>query len=418
MNDLPVQPHNAIFDQPDDSTGEPPDEKTPHMMSLRQFKMFLFAAAIGTSAWYGWSVLFRPDGARSEGARSAKAKLNESDEFDDTLNSETPRIFAGGTVEGAQREIPLRFEVAGRLKELHVRAGDFVEKGSVLAELDAELWELKFAESGTLLKLARAERVRLVRAGNSAVRKEDLTIADAKVALAEGTVRRERLMLDKTLLRAPTDGIVLRVQAEPGEMVGPEDNRDLFTLVNRSSTRVRACVEELDAMNVAVGQKTVVIADGRPDKSYAGTVHSCSPFVAPKVQRHLKPGEMVDVRVREVMIELADGSDLLIGLPVEVFIERGPIEKSQAKIESSKSPRSITPGSITPGSISPGSSSSGRPAALRSTPQHESPRIGQKVRRPSSRFDSIEAELPTDDQQSSVERTSDVGEWREPTSRE
>ena len=394
MNDLPGQPRNPIFDQP----AEPPHEKPLHMMSLRQFKLFLLTAAIGTSAWFTWSALFR-----SEGTRSAKAKLDQSDVFDEALNSEPPRIFAGGTVEGAQREIPLRFEVAGRLKELHVRAGDVVEKGSVLAELDAELWELKFAESGTLLKLARAERDRLVRAGNSAVRKEDLTIADAKVALAEGTVRRERLMLDKTLLRAPTDGIVLRVQAEPGEMVGPEDNRDLFTLVNRSSTRVRACVEELDAMNVAVGQKTVVIADGRPDKQYAGVVHSCSPFVSPKVQRHLKPGEMVDVRVREVMIELADGSDLLIGLPVEVFIEPSQIEKGHAEVESAKSPRSISPAHRSP---------------LRSTPQQESPRIGQKVRRLPSRFDSIESELPSGTGQPAVQRASDVGEWRESPSRE
>jgi multidrug efflux pump subunit AcrA (membrane-fusion protein) len=389
MNDSPAQPLGPIFDQQD----EPPDEKPSQMMSLRQLKFLFFAAAIGATAWYAWSVLFR-----SEGARSAKAKSDEFEGIDLALVSEPSRIFAGGTVEGAQREIPLRFEVAGRLKELHVRAGDFVEKGSVLAELDAELWELKFAEAGTLLKLARAERDRLVRGGNSAVRKEDLTIADAKVALAEGTVRRERLMLDKTLLRAPTDGIVLRVQAEPGEMVGPEDNRDLFTLVNRSSTRVRACVEELDAMNVAVGQKTVVIADGRPDRQYAGIVHSCSPFVSPKVQRHLKPGEMVDVRVREVMIVLADGSDLLIGLPVEVFIEPG-----DAEVEGAKGPHSI---------------GRGRPSPLRPTPQPESPRMGQKTHRSPGRFDSIASELPTGSQQPAVQRASDVGEWREPPSRE
>lgn len=353
------------------------------MLSIRQFKLLLLAAAIGTSTWYVWSAL----------SRSAKTKSDEYEAIDESQVSEPSRIFAGGTIEGAQREIPLRFEVAGRLKELHARAGDFVEKGSVLAELDAELWELRLAEAGTLLKLARAERDRLVKAATSAVRKEDLTIADAKVALAEGTVRRERLMLDKTLLRAPTDGIVLRVQAEPGEMVGPEDNRDLFTLVNRSSTRVRACVEELDAMNVAVGQKTVVIADGRPDKEYAGVVHSCSPFVSPKVQRHLKPGEMVDVRVREVLIELAEGSDLLIGLPVEVFIERGQSEAGNLK----------GPGRHTP---------------LRPTPPSESPQLGQRSPRPPARSDSIESEPAAGGQQPAVQRTSGVGEWRESPPRE
>ena len=353
------------------------------MTSIRRLKLLLLFAAIGAGGWYAWSAL----------ARTSRATTDEFEGIGPALALEPSRIFAGGTVEGAQREIPLRFEVAGRLKELHVRAGDFVEKGSVLAELDAELWELKFAEAGTLLKLARAERDRLVKGASAAVRKEDLTIADAKVALAEGTVRRERLMLDKTLLRAPTDGIVLRVLAEPGELVGPGDNRELFTLVNRSSTRVRACIEELDAMNVAVGQKAVVIADGKPDKQYAGIVHSCAPYVAPKLQRHLKPGEMVDVRVREVLIELADGSDLLIGLPVDVFIEPG-----QAEAGSAKSPSRHLP--------------------LRPTPQPESPQMGHKPHRPPGRAGSMESESPAGGQRPAVQRASGVGEWRESTSRE
>lgn len=376
------------------------------MKSLRRLKLFLFAAAIGTSGWYAWSSVPRSSSATTGDFEGLDGLL-----VDTPLVSEPSKIFAGGTVEGAQREIALRFEVEGRLKDVHVSAGDFVEKGSVLAELDADLWELKFAEAGTLLKLARAERDRLVK-GNATVRREDLTIADAKVALAEGTVRRERLMLDKTLLRAPTDGIVLRVLAEPGELVGPGDNHELFTLVNRSSTRVRACVEELDAMNVAVGQTATVTADGKPDQQYAGIVQSCSPYVSPKIQRHLKPGEMVDVRVREVLIELADGGDLLIGLPVEVFIEPGPRESGSGK-------------------------SPARQAPLRPTPQPGSPpteprQLGHKPQRSSNRIEAVESEPagssmssgspssgpPTGRPQPALQRTAGVGEWRESPARD
>lgn len=356
-------------------------------LTIRRLKTFLFAASIGASAWYAWSVVSRS----RQGTIDTFDGMDFVEQSDSAPASGQLRIFAGGTVEGAQREIPLRFEVAGRLKELHVRAGDIVEKGSILAELDAELWELKLAEAGTLLKLARAERDRLVRSGNSALRKEDLTIADAKVALAEGTVRRERLMLDRTLLRAPTDGVVLRVQAEPGEMVGPEDNRDLFTLVNRSSTKVRACVEELDAMKVAVGQTAMVMADGLPDRQFKGVIQSCSPFVAPKVQRHLKPGEMVDVRVREVLIDLADADELLIGLPVEVFIEPGDAEGE-------KSPSRHTP--------------------LRPTPAAESPVVGQQIRRGPGRTGADESKSEEGGSPSAVQRASNFGEWKESRSRE
>ena len=210
------------------------------------------------------------------------------------------RIFAGGTVEGTHRELAMRFEMHGRIKEILVQPGSQVARGDVLAKLDPEVSELKFTEARTLLQLARAERDKLVRQHEeirqqkerivsplanhrskaeelaALIREDELTIAEAKVTLAEGALRRERIMLEKALLVSPIDGVVLRVAGEAGELVGPTDERDVVTLVNRDRMRVRAHVEELDAMSVAVGQKAVVSAEGRPDQEYAGVVKTCA----------------------------------------------------------------------------------------------------------------------------------------------
>lgn len=270
-------------------------------------------------------LIFRPEftGLETEPSKAASGSAAEAEK---SSSAGPVKIFAGGAVEGTHRELALKFEIAGRLKAVLVKAGDRVAKGDVLAQLDPELLELKFTEARTLLKLAHAEHDRLVKSG-SAVPQDDLTIAETKVTLAEGALRRERIMLEKTLLVAPIDGLVLRVPVEIGELVGPNDEREILSLVNRDVARVRAYVEELDALRVSVGQKAVVTADGRPERSYAGVVQSCSPYVAPKSERHLKPGELFDIRVREVLIELDDGADLLIGLPVEVSIEPGRPEK-------------------------------------------------------------------------------------------
>jgi multidrug efflux pump subunit AcrA (membrane-fusion protein) len=304
---------------------------------IRWIAAALIIAALGWGIYLAIAAFFgKPAAAAQDRAASAAAAADGP-----------VKIFAGGTVEGSRRELSLRFEIPGRLKEILVQPGSRVAKGDVLAQLDPEIWELKFTEARTLLQLARAERDRVVRQHDELRKKQersglplpadrsrpadatplihddDLTIAEAKVTLAEGALRRERVMLEKTMLLAPTDGVVLRVLGEPGEMVGPGDERDLVTLVNRDRTRVRAHVEELDALSVAVGQKAFVTAEGHPDREYAGIVQSCSPCVAPKSHRHLKPGEMFDIRVREIIIELTDGADLLIGLPVDVFIEPG-----------------------------------------------------------------------------------------------
>lgn len=302
-------------------------------------------------------------------------------------DAQSRRIFAAGTVEGAQREVPLRFEISGRLVALEVAEGDQVEQGQVLAELDPQVWEHRLAEAQARLRLARAERDRLANGASpesrevlrsdvravevlvreaealfgrgkrlatqnaistqeldeqryryekvvaqlhaararlqeteAPVRKDDLSVAESKVSLAEAVVRQEQTMLEKTHLRAPTRGIVLHIPAEAGELVGPNDERELVIIVNCDRTRVRAYIEELDALRVHPGQTAEVTADGRPGKKYQGRVKSCALFVRPKSHKHLQPGELTDVRVREVMLELTDAAELVIGLPVDVFI--------------------------------------------------------------------------------------------------
>ncbi len=312
---------------------------------MRWMMITVVAAMMGTAAYLARPALFglSADPGRQLGGLTAATA------------DEPVRIFAGGTVEGTQRELAMRFEIIGRIKEVLVQPGSRVARGDVLAKLDPEVAELKFTEARTLLQLARVERDKLVRQHDeirqkqerlssqfpaqrskaeelaALIREDEMTIVEAKVTLAEGVLRRERIMLEKALLLAPIDGVVLRVAGEQGELVSPTDECDVVTLVNRDRTRVRAYVEELDAMSVTSGQKAVVSAEGKPDKEYFGIVKTCAPYVAPKSQRHLKPGELIDIRVREVIIELADGGDLLIGLPVDVFIEPGVPTKGTAE---------------------------------------------------------------------------------------
>jgi HlyD family secretion protein len=347
---------------------------------MRWIVLFAVALAIATGVhhmrpeWYRHLVAL--SAAPIEPARSTVPVTNR-------------RIFAGGMVEGAHRETPLRFEITGRLQAIHVREGDAVQKGDVLAELDPEGCELRLLEAEARLNLARFERDRMVNGASqesrsvlksdvqaaevhvreaesqlararqlsqrnsistqeveefrykhekavaqlqairarweeieAPVRQDDLSVAEAKVALAEALVRQERNAIKKTRLHAPVSGIVLHVVAEPGELVGPADDRHVVTVVNRDFTLIRAYVEELDALSVKAGQKAFVTADGKPDKAFEGTVQSCSPHVRPKLNRHHQPGEMIDLRVREVVIELPHGNDLVVGLPVDVFIDR------------------------------------------------------------------------------------------------
>lgn len=320
--------------------------------------------------------------------------------------SATPKrsiIYANGIVEGAQRDVAMRFEIAGRLSSIHVFEGDQVTAGDLLATLDAETWTKKLELAEAKLALATSKRPRLVNAAReetvkvaraevtkqkvrvaqalnrykrqlqlkksgagsgeeltdresewqtvraeelaaiaraeeieAPAREDDLAIADAEIAQAKAAVELARTELEKTKLVAPTDGIILQVLGEPGQLVRPLDSDELLVMVDNSRPRTRAFVEELDALSVKPGQRAYVIADGDPDTRHHGVVVRCTPRMVPKKYTHNMPGERIDVKVREVIIELDQQGSLVVGLPVDVFIDMNldelqPEHQSEAK---------------------------------------------------------------------------------------
>ena len=299
-------------------------------------------------------------------------------------------VFANGVVEGRQRDVPLRFELTGRLASVEVAEGDQVSGGDTLARLNPEVWEHELAKAQAALAFAQAEKQRVIsgekqetrdlahaqaraaqaravvarthyeratrlldknvitqqkwddrhadykaalsewaaarsRAAEveSVPRDHELRAADAQVALATKRVDDAQLMLKRTELRAPADGLILRVRCEPGEIVGPETAEPLIVMADTSELHVRAYVEEMDAPLIRSGQRAYAVTAGLPDTRHRGTVVSCSPYMVPKIQFSNRSDERVDVKVREVLIRLDnfEFEELVIGLPVDVFIK-------------------------------------------------------------------------------------------------
>jgi HlyD family secretion protein len=160
---------------------------------------------------------------------------------------------------------------------------------------------------------ARADEV------EAPAREDELRMVEAKIALEEARVKQARDTLQKTELKAPSDGVVLSVRGEPGELM-PDLEKPTITMVDTSEMRVRAFVEEMDALAVAPGQRAYVVADALPHEQFGGSVLSCTPCMLPKKVVSNMPGERLDVKVREVIILLDKQDKLVIGLPVDAFL--------------------------------------------------------------------------------------------------
>lgn len=177
--------------------------------------------------------------------------------------------------------------------------------------------------------VARSEQARArVAEIEAPARADEVRQAEARVAMAVAALALEQTQLDRATLRAPIDGVVLRIDVEPGERVAVEHPQPVVAMTDLSHVRVRAYVEELDALSLQPGASAYVVADGSPDVRYRGQVVWTAPVMGPKSHRHHRPGEMYDLEVREVLIVLDQPDNLVVGIPVDVFISVGAPELS------------------------------------------------------------------------------------------
>lgn len=141
-------------------------------------------------------------------------------------------------------------------------------------------------------------------------RPAEVTEHEALVAVALSRLELAKAERAKTRLVAPTDGRVLRVFAEAGEVAGPNSAQPVLLLADVSKVRIRAFVEELDATRVRPGQDATVTADGLPGKHLAGKVVQVAPRMGRRAPQTDSPGEYKDLYYREVLIE-PEGADEL-----------------------------------------------------------------------------------------------------------
>lgn len=159
-------------------------------------------------------------------------------------------------------------------------------------------------------------------------RQDEVQLHQARVAAAQARLELAKVMLQRCQLRAPLRGQVLQINADPGELTGPEAPQPVLVLADTSRLRVRAFVEEYDAPRLAAGMTARITADGLPGQTFTGRIVSLSPQMTRKELWSDHPTERYDTKTREIWIELDHPSStalqaagLVVGLRVEVAIE-------------------------------------------------------------------------------------------------
>jgi ABC exporter DevB family membrane fusion protein len=170
---------------------------------------------------------------------------------------------------------------------------------------------------------------------NSDARRDDLDKADAAIKLAETQifeidaqireaqtrVRTAEANLDKTIVKSPITGIILRKRLHDGETISPENSRGIVTIADVSALRVRVEIDETDVAKVKIGQSAYVKADAFGEQKFTAKVIKIGQVLGRKNVRTERPTEKIDTKILEVLLELDKNQTLPLQLRVDAFIE-------------------------------------------------------------------------------------------------
>ncbi|MGD1025126.1 MAG: efflux RND transporter periplasmic adaptor subunit [Candidatus Sulfotelmatobacter sp.] len=164
-------------------------------------------------------------------------------------------------------------------------------------------------------------------------REEDRSLAEADLQLAKAQVEEAQARYQKTFIRSPIDGGVLRKHHRSGESVSNSSTvpDPVLTIGDRKVLRVRVDVDETDVSKVRVGQKAYVAADAFGKQKFWGHVVRVGQQLGPKNIRTDEPTERVDTKILETLVELDPGAELPDGLRVDAFIVPGAGEVAQTE---------------------------------------------------------------------------------------
>ncbi|HET9951710.1 MAG TPA: efflux RND transporter periplasmic adaptor subunit [Candidatus Eisenbacteria bacterium] len=220
-------------------------------------------------------------------------------------------MTANGYVVARQRA-SVSSEVAGRLEALYVGEGSRVEKGAVMGVLRnqdqrtaVEAARAALASAKAAHEEAKANRdqseLELKRSAEllsrGLVSQADLDAADARAKVdrarvertkadiqsAESNVHVAEVGLEKTFIRAPFAGAVLRKEAEVGEIVSPIPSSGgltrgaIVTMANLATLEVEVDVNEGYVSRAHEGMRAEITLDAYPNDHFPGHVRQIVP---------------------------------------------------------------------------------------------------------------------------------------------
>jgi len=198
-------------------------------------------------------------------------------------------------------------QVTGQLETLHVKIGDDVMKGQLLAEIDSSVmaakvdadraqlqnFQAQLAEKQSQATLAHVQAERqeklfaiggtskdLLDQAEATAKVDDAQVksVEAQINQADSTLKADSATLSYAKIYAPMTGTVTAIPAKEGQMLNANQTAPLIlTISDLTTMTVSTQVSEADVPKLRVGMEAYFTTLGNPNRRFTGTLRQILP---------------------------------------------------------------------------------------------------------------------------------------------
>ncbi|MDD2672900.1 MAG: efflux RND transporter periplasmic adaptor subunit [Syntrophales bacterium] len=232
-------------------------------------------------------------------------------------------IYYSGTIEAVRAEIG--FQASGRVVKVHVKEGQHVEKGKLLAELDTSEFEARYGQARANLERARRtvlhQRTLLEvyrKTLPADVERAQAALAAAKVVLedAERNMKRyDQLFRNEVISERERDSVRLHYDTAKARY---DEARAGLDQAKSNLRRIDATAKEIEAAEAQVKSSESSLEQSEIQLGYA---ELNAPFSGIITSRNVEPGEVITPNRK--VLSLAD----LSSVDLKIFVDETEIGK-------------------------------------------------------------------------------------------
>ena len=193
------------------------------------------------------------------------------------------KIFASGTIEAVETDVATK--VPGRVVSFLANEGDSVQKGTVIASLEASELYANFkqtvaVERSAQIKYGNAKRnytrARSLRRKNM-ISEQDYDAVNSNYEAAESDLNRAsasravaEISYNEANIRAPISGTILTKVVEIGDLLSPYST--IVTMADLSKLEIMLYVSEAKYGRIKLGDEVDIMVDSFPREKFSGKV--------------------------------------------------------------------------------------------------------------------------------------------------